>query len=445
MLWTLFECGINLLQAVMMILFMHKRLPNKPAAKYGACAFIALITGCFCLYTFIDISVIDTWIFLLPLLYSLLFQYGKWYVKVFWSILLTVVVLGITNFMTGVFLTPTGMSYEILMSNGNARLLFVVSVNVTIAFSLYLISLIRPKNTPLSTIAAVVLCVQIALTLLVVEMLFQIVTNIEGYDTTLTVVSFAIMAFSMLSLVLYELMTRNAKKEQDLQYRIGQMESNLKYQEETQILYERMRSLRHDLNNHVAVLQELLNANNTEEGQKYIGQIRREFAYHYNTGCIAMDALLTSKALLAQKHGVQTQFSICPMRTLPLEEAQFCALLGNLLDNALEACERKKESGDNGEELYIHLRLNRAMDMLYIQCENPVDPAGVKVKGDEFLSSKGGERHGLGIRSIRETAANAGGYSSFTVDHDKAVFLAKVSIPLHEAQEEEPESRNKSA
>lgn len=78
------------------------------------------------------------------------------------------------------------------------------------------------------------------------------------------------------------------------------------------------------------------------------------------TGSISVDALLTAKSLACKHHNISLHVSQCPLNSLPISEVDFCTILGNLLDNAIEGnvCIVNKSI-----EKWINLSFSRVWDM----------------------------------------------------------------------------------
>ena len=86
--WNLFELAVNLFQAVMMLLFIKSRLHIIRHCWYADVLFVMLVTGFFSLYIFAKLPISDLVVFGIPLVYALLRADEKWYLSVFWSLML---------------------------------------------------------------------------------------------------------------------------------------------------------------------------------------------------------------------------------------------------------------------------------------------------------------------------------------------------------------------
>lgn len=196
------------------------------------------------------------------------------------------------------------------------------------------------------------------------------------------------------------------------------------YFEEINNRYSQMRMLKHDINNHLSAMSLLLKEGRTEEAQKYLQEITIDLESTMpvaRTGIHALDMILWNKISLAKENSIAIQPSIDGMLTgLQITDYELCSLLGNLLDNAIEAVQKLPE-----ENRQISLRIGRQLDMLCIFCENPF--ATIQKEGNRFITLKADhQNHGLGLRQVKHIAHKYNG----TVDIKTEDNLFSVSVLL---------------
>lgn len=104
---------------------------------------------------------------------------------------------------------------------------------------------------------------------------------------------------------------------------------------------EETRRARHDLKQHLQVLDRLMKAGNLADMTRYLENYKKSLpqeTFHNWCKNYAVNALIGHYADRAKAAGVQFEARLSFPEQLPVNEAEFCALLGNLLDNALDAC-----------------------------------------------------------------------------------------------------------
>lgn len=120
-----------------------------------------------------------------------------------------------------------------------------------------------------------------------------------------------------------------------------QIQTQKLYLEEARSRYEATRSFRHDIQNHLTVVRELLNTEKYQEACQYLSRLEETadaLSYPVYTGIQAVDALLGSKSALAQKHQIDFHCELTLPETESIPDIDWCILLANALDNAVYAC-----------------------------------------------------------------------------------------------------------
>lgn len=159
----------------------------------------------------------------------------------------------------------------------------------------------------------------------------------------------------------------------------------------------------HDFHNHIGVLHSLLSHNKTEEAVQYLDGLQapvREMADTVWTGDETVDYLINSKAAAAEKSRIKYQVQVEFPRRANLRSADLCAILGNLLDNALEAAGQVSVP----EQRFIRLTIRRIHQMLVIKVENSFQTQPVKQDGMLKTSKDGNGLHGWGLKSAQAAA-----------------------------------------
>lgn len=98
-------------------------------------------------------------------------------------------------------------------------------------------------------------------------------------------------------------------------------------------------AFRHDLKNHLSVLDGLLRAGKVAEGRAYLARLEassRALALPYQTGNAAVDVLLGEKLGLAEE--IETEVSLLLPHPCGVDDFDLCVIFANALDNAIAAC-----------------------------------------------------------------------------------------------------------
>lgn len=184
---------------------------------------------------------------------------------------------------------------------------------------------------------------------------------------------------------------------------------------------ERVRSVYHDMKNHLLLLQ--AQAGNGQEVQDSIqelnGQIQEYENYHH-TGNEFLDIILRDKAKAAQERKIDFSAAISFESGSFLEPLDISTIFGNALDNAIEASEKLPE-----DKRLITVRANRVRNMLVVIVENNAasDSPGTKgtTKEDTFA-------HGFGLPNLKNAVEKYDGQCSTKLEN--GMFTLKIIIPI---------------
>ncbi len=179
----------------------------------------------------------------------------------------------------------------------------------------------------------------------------------------------------------------------------------------------------HDLKHQLALIR---SADESTRNQ-WLDELEAEIhAYEVQnkTGNAVLDTLLTSKGLYCQKHGIELAVVADGKLLSFLDVMDICTIFGNALDNAIE-CELKIP--DKSQRM-IRLSLSSQRQFLLLQVENYCPEPPRLQNGFPVTTKSDPEHHGIGLKSIRHTAAKYGGTTTITCQHNW--FVLKVLMPL---------------
>lgn len=203
----------------------------------------------------------------------------------------------------------------------------------------------------------------------------------------------------------------------------------------TEQYIQTLRYWKHDYQNHLSVIKELSNTKNYKKLTDYIEQLSKETKETMclvSTGNSILDAIVSAKRLLAEKHNINFSYQIyLPAENIPLSDIQFASLLSNLLDNSIEACSRLESSTFP----YISLEIKPHQQMFYLKIINSSDGKYFYDKKGNLKTCKSSTEHGLGLKRIMQIVTTAGGFIHF--EPLNTTFTATILLPLKSANERE--------
>ena len=209
--------------------------------------------------------------------------------------------------------------------------------------------------------------------------------------------------------------------------RISRFQSDLvtKYYDEVEIMYRKMRGWRHDYHNHIQVLKANMSLGQYEQAKDYLNRLEKDLTTVdtvLKTGNVMVDAILNSKLSLIQDKQISVDATAIVPGDIEISGIDLSILIGNLLDNAIEACMQISEKKDRFIRIYIDI----VKKQLYISVTNSMNGKARKM-GNSFLSAKQGN-HGFGLLRIDSIISKYHGYVNRQTEN--GIFATEVMLPL---------------
>lgn len=209
--------------------------------------------------------------------------------------------------------------------------------------------------------------------------------------------------------------------------RIERFQSELieKQVREIQNMYRQVRGWRHDYRNHIQNMKIQLAEGNYEKLDSYLSELADDLNTVdtvIKTGNVMADAILNSKLSAAEKLNIALNVKANIPEDIPLSDVELCAVMGNLLDNAVEACASLPE-----RERFLRIYIGTLKNLFYLSVQNSAGE--VKKSGGTYLSTKkDSENHGYGIFRIDRIAKKYGGYVNR--QNEQGVFATELMINM---------------
>ncbi|MDE6904522.1 MAG: ATP-binding protein [Lachnospiraceae bacterium] len=213
---------------------------------------------------------------------------------------------------------------------------------------------------------------------------------------------------------------REKLESQVMQERILMHENQLELMKQSQ---ENIGSLWHDMKNHLLLLDTYLKDKDYEGASKYIANIEDYMhvpGQYVNSGNHEVDAILNYRLGKAEKMGCRIVTKLKVPDCSFMLDFDLNMILGNLLDNALEALEHV-------DDKYLSVELTYKKGILLIHINNTFDGT-IRHSGGEFLTrKKDRENHGMGLRNVGYIVKKYNGEQN--IQTSKSIF--RISIILY--------------
>lgn len=210
--------------------------------------------------------------------------------------------------------------------------------------------------------------------------------------------------------------------------RIARYQNDLvqKHTEEVENMYRQTRGWRHDLKTHIQTMKAHLALGEYDRLEEYLNDLDADLSQVdkiVKTGNVMIDALLNSKLSLAQAKGIRVEARAMVPGSLPLSEVELGVIIGNLMDNAMEACLKIQEE----EKRFLRVYMDVIKGQLYVYVMNSVDGKPRK-KGKLYLTTKDSRDHGFGLVRMDRVVAKHHGF--LDRQSEDGVFVTEVLLPL---------------
>ena len=201
-----------------------------------------------------------------------------------------------------------------------------------------------------------------------------------------------------------------------------QEEQARRHLDEVRSIHSEMRGYKHDFHHHLQTLKGQLEAGEVDRAIAYIEQLDKNLQgvdTLLKTGNVTVDAILSAKIAQARAEGIAVTVQANLPRELTLSDLELSIVIGNLLDNAIEAC-RKAEG-----EKFLRLTLRIKGNMLYFYLLNSAGKKQTKI-GSLFRTGKSGT-HGFGLHRAEAILRQHGGWVKY--NSEDGAFTSEFLVP----------------
>ncbi len=262
------------------------------------------------------------------------------------------------------------------------------------------------------------------------QYLFQVVYTVAHKNGFVAVYLFTNICAVMASIVLIlEFIRRTIKTKEMLT--VLEERSSLTLEGYNRVLKseEATNSVRHEMLHHMTALMGIVRNGETERACEYISSVTDQIlhlpAVRYSQN-ILVNVVAGTYLDKAKSQGIQVEYSLQVPVELKIADEDLCVFLTNMLQNALQACERM----DREQERYIRVKMYLNEDFLFIGCVNSW--SGDQDNSGDLADEKRGarRRHGFGLEAMSRIAEKYG--SILKIDKSPREFSVKSNLCLRQ-------------
>lgn len=361
-------------------------------------------------------------------LYSLIFLKGK-ISRRFFSCITILFMIAVINLLTTLtFSIIFDVKVKALMSEFTvyrfsclmvSKIILFASTRILLNFSVKGISNIGTSTFILVTAVPL-------LTIVVIVIITEVSFNLMPNDMDTLYLFLSLLGMIAINIIFYALLAR-LDKEYSLQTenRLLKQKSSLQleYIKKTHALNEEIRTIRHDMKNQIIYLKQIFLERRYEEGLSYANHMIEKIDSKQkliNTGRLAFDAIVNAKLRESADKGITVCYNITCSLDNRIEDDDMVSILGNIFDNAIEACEHihgRKE---------IYMEVKKVHSYLLIMVKNTINST-VLENNPELKSTKQDKiSHGIGIKNVKKIAKKYDGFITHEERYDE--FICKIML-----------------
>ena len=267
--------------------------------------------------------------------------------------------------------------------------------------------------------------------------IFLIATHHHEYNDFAVISSAFLLMMNYIIFEVYTWMSRDAELKSLNKLYGQQLELCSRQAAEQEQLYMEIKRTRHDMKSHLASLLGMVESGEKDEAVNYIQQLLadglgRSSEEISKSGNIVIDSLVNYKYSIAKKEGIAFEASTFVPSVLPFKSEHLVIILGNLLENAFDACMKVQPKGR-----FIRLDMNYEKNMLKISIKNSCIYENRRDRYGRFFSTKhDAEHHGIGLASIKQAVS---GYDGDVIIDDKGNQFGVDVIMYGKEESENPQ------
>lgn len=234
-----------------------------------------------------------------------------------------------------------------------------------------------------------------------------------------------LLLMNFIVIYLYDSIKDRAKQVRDKE--LLNQQNNL-YIKQYETIFQSQRNIRilyHDMRNHMAAIQGLIQEGSRQEVIDYIQESYKMLTISsslVNSGNVAIDSVINNKAQEAESFGIALDCQIKVPAELNIASFDLSAILFNLLDNAINAV--KQLPNDTRHTITVSLEFDR--EALYIHVKNPFSGDILFEGGRIKTRHHDAANHGYGLESVRKTVAKYNG--EMEINYENNLFAVDVLV-----------------
>lgn len=331
----------------------------------------------------------------------------------------------------------TDYNLQDLLISGRIRIIMSLVYLLTCTMLVIALSHWRKKDLFLPVRFRIILLLLVCLGIVASDQLLSIIINInitkDNYEfiNRLELISYIVFFIIFGFIVFIEYLGIVTKQNEKLRNEVILNNLTKEHYETINTTITALRSWKHDYKKNLQIILNLATAGKNQELEDYVLRLETNLVnttHLISTDNQILDALLSAKILEFQQCSINFTYEVYLTKALPFDDVTFASLIGNLLDNALEACRNMNDTLDK----YINFTIKPFHSMIYISVENSTTNQYAYHSNGTIKTTKKDAGHGIGLMRVKDIVSNVQGFCNIYPETDQ--FTVVIMLPLPESE-----------
>lgn len=311
-----------------------------------------------------------------------------------------------------------GVDVNIIMTYGNIRAVFIIFVH-TVLFLIVMLVLAMTKRKRNAVSLPFMLSIipgSIAGILLGIYFCLSVQNTGEDIPVTIMFIAAGLLYMNILIVFYAEQLQESNTRRHEMELAEQHYQMQQRYYEQLRNDQNETRAMFHDINKYLQAMQALAGDSNTEQAKEVLTQAQSIFnslGSVIDVGNSVISTLLNEYLQKAEENSIQITFDVSVPENIGITAIDFYVILGNTLDNAMEAVSLLPE-----DKRHIHLQLRTFHEILFYQIQNPFLP--------EHTGKKTGKNHGFGLKNVKRCVEKYHG--DITISQEDSLFTVALRL-----------------
>lgn len=358
-------------------------------------------------------------IMILTFLAAKIYYRKSWVTTVYPTVLFFLFAI-LSDILCGTLLQLSGVPSDALMGDGIARLIYNVFGKFIHLICLYIILiLVKAPSDMKSILKALPLLSCQLLSIYICQQNYLIVIQNDG-PSFIRFETLSLLYINLIMCAFVDTLNRSHEREKEAEEAKQQLTLQKNYYLDILERQEETRSLWHDIKKYMASMEALVDSKNKEEAQQCLDSIQSAFSEIANTvdtGNKLIDSILTYGVKKAEEFAVTIRPEIWVDSKIDFPATDLFVIIGNTLDNAIEACCQIEDEATR----IISVGLHQKNHLLLYEISNPYN--GKKTQ-------KPGKIHGYGLKNVEACVERNDGLMS--ISKENGIFAVSIQLNLGE-------------